>query len=143
MNEATRLPVENPALRTLQEGAILGLANHTLLIARDGTEHPIDDSAAPIRGESGVALGAVLVFRDVAERKRSEEAERTPGGHRRIVRRCDRQQVTRRHHPFVEFWSRTPFRLYGSRSHRPVNNTHHPAGTAGRGTGNPWANRTR
>jgi PAS domain S-box-containing protein len=73
INEQTRQPVENPALRALREGAIVGLANHTVLIARDGTEHPIDDSAAPIREGSGAALGAVLVFRDVTERKRAEE----------------------------------------------------------------------
>ncbi len=49
VNEQTRLSVENPALRALREGMIIGLANHTVLIAKDGTERPIDDSAAPIR----------------------------------------------------------------------------------------------
>ncbi len=73
VNEATRQPVENPALRTLREGMITGLANHTILIHRDGTERPIDDSAAPMRDEGGVLLGAVLVFRDVTERRRAEE----------------------------------------------------------------------
>ena len=57
INEATRQPVENPALRALREGTIVGLANHTVLIARDGTERPIDDSAAPIRDEGGAASG--------------------------------------------------------------------------------------
>ena len=47
VNELTRQPVDNPALRALREGAIVGLANHTVLVARDGTERPIDDSAAP------------------------------------------------------------------------------------------------
>ncbi|MCC7420103.1 MAG: PAS domain S-box protein [Planctomycetaceae bacterium] len=74
VNESTRQPVDNPALRALQEGAIVGLANHTVLIARDGTERPIDDSAAPIRDTSGRVIGAVLVFRDVTERKRAEVA---------------------------------------------------------------------
>jgi PAS domain S-box-containing protein len=73
VNEQTRQPVENPALRALREGAIVGLANHTVLIARDGTERPIDDSAAPMQGESGAPIGAVLVFRDITERKRAEE----------------------------------------------------------------------
>lgn len=74
INERTRQPVENPALRALREGAVVGLANHTLLVARDGSERPIDDSAAPIRDQGGSAIGAVLVFRDVSERKRAEEA---------------------------------------------------------------------
>ena len=65
INEYTRQPAENPALRALREGVIVGLANHTTLIARDGTERPIDDSAAPMLDESGAPVGAVLVFRDV------------------------------------------------------------------------------
>lgn len=73
VNETTRQPVENPALRALQEGVIVGLANHTVLIARDGTERPIDDSAAPIRGTEKRILGVVLVFRDVTERRQTEE----------------------------------------------------------------------
>ncbi|MBA4031260.1 MAG: hybrid sensor histidine kinase/response regulator, partial [Planctomyces sp.] len=74
VNESTRQPVENPALRALREGIIVGLANHTILIARDGTERPIDDSAAPIRCQDGEIVGCVLVFRDVTERKREEDA---------------------------------------------------------------------
>jgi PAS domain S-box-containing protein len=72
VNEDTREKVENPALRALRDGLIVGLANHTLLIARDGTERPIDDSAAPIRSETGEVGGAVLVFRDITERRRQE-----------------------------------------------------------------------
>lgn len=72
VNENTRQPVENPALRALQEGVVVGLANHTVLIARDGTERPIDDSAAPIRCTDGEVVGCVLVFRDISERKRLE-----------------------------------------------------------------------
>ena len=68
VNQSTRLPVENPALRALRDGVIVGLANHTMLISRDGTERPIDDSAAPIRAQSGVVTGCVLVFRDITER---------------------------------------------------------------------------
>ena len=76
VNEQTRLPVENPALRAVQEGVIVGLANHTLLIAKDGVERPIDDSAAPIRDPQGKVVGAVLVFRDITERKQAETAIR-------------------------------------------------------------------
>ncbi len=73
-NEETRAPVESPAQRALREGVVVGLANHTVLIARDGRERPIDDSAAPIRDEQGEIVGCVLIFRDVTERRRSEQA---------------------------------------------------------------------
>jgi PAS domain S-box-containing protein len=72
VNEETRLPVVNPAERALREGVIVGLANHTVLIARDGGERPIDDSAAPIRDAQGRVIGVVLVFRDVTSRRESE-----------------------------------------------------------------------
>ncbi|MGZ5086756.1 MAG: CHASE3 domain-containing protein [Usitatibacter sp.] len=70
VNEATREPMENPAMRALKDGLIVGLANHTVLIAKDGSERPIDDSAAPIRVPGGEISGCVLVFRDVTERAR-------------------------------------------------------------------------
>ena len=76
VNEDTREPVENPAAMALAQGVIVGLANHTVLIARDGTERPIDDSAAPIRQPDGGIAGCVLVFRDMAERRRAERAIR-------------------------------------------------------------------
>ncbi|HEY7308565.1 MAG TPA: ATP-binding protein [Gemmataceae bacterium] len=73
VNEETRRGVENPATRALNEGVIVGLANHTVLIARQGTERPIDDSAAPIRCREGQIVGCVLVFRDVTQRRRQED----------------------------------------------------------------------
>ncbi len=76
VNERTRQPVENPARKVLAEGRIVKLANHTVLIAKDGTECPIDDSAAPIRDAQGHIRGVVLIFRDVTERRRAEEALR-------------------------------------------------------------------
>jgi PAS domain S-box-containing protein len=66
VNESTRLPVENPATKALREGVVVGLANHTILIKKDGAECPIDDSAAPIRNEEGYVSGCVLIFRDVS-----------------------------------------------------------------------------
>ena len=74
INEETRLPVENPVEKVLRIGGVVGLANHTILLAKDGTETPIDDSAAPIRHADGLLLGVVLVFRDYTERKESEKA---------------------------------------------------------------------
>ena len=72
VNEKTALVTENPVTRALREGVVVGLANHTVLVARDGTQRPIDDSAAPIRDETGQVFGAVLVFRDITERRRRE-----------------------------------------------------------------------
>jgi PAS domain S-box-containing protein len=75
VNEQTRQPVASPVDRVLEQGMTVALANHTVLIARDGREIPIDDSAAPIRGENGEITGVVMVFRDITERRR-EERER-------------------------------------------------------------------
>ena len=73
INETTRRTVANPATKALGEGVALGLANHTLLIAIDGTERPIGVSASPIRNTRGEVAGVVLVFRDVSERRRQEQ----------------------------------------------------------------------
>jgi len=72
VNEYTRTPVENPIDRVCREGRVVGLANHTVLLARDGRETPIDDSGAPIWSEDGRVAGAVLVFRDVSARREVE-----------------------------------------------------------------------
>jgi PAS domain S-box-containing protein len=75
VNEETRQTVESPVAKVLREGTIVGLANHTILLAKDGKEHPIDDSGAPIRGEEGQVVGVVLVFRDIHERKQFEDQQ--------------------------------------------------------------------
>lgn len=67
VNGITREPVVNPVQKVIESGYIVGLANHTILVSRDGTEHHIADSAAPIRDDAGSMLGMVLVFRDVSE----------------------------------------------------------------------------
>jgi PAS domain S-box-containing protein len=72
VNEQTRNTVENPCTRVLREGGVVGLANHTVLIARDGTERAIDDSGAPIRDADGNIIGVVMVFRDITERRHAE-----------------------------------------------------------------------
>ncbi len=75
VDEETRRPVESPVRRVLREGRIAGLTNHTVLLWPDGGEVPIDDSAAPIKREDGAVVGAVLVFRDIRERRRAERAQ--------------------------------------------------------------------
>jgi len=67
VNEKTALPVENPVERCLREGAIVGLANHTVLISRSGNQVAIEDSAAPIRNRDGAITGVVMVFHDVTQ----------------------------------------------------------------------------
>ena len=72
INEFTREPVEDPVAKVLATGLTVGLANHTILLARDGTEHPIDDSGAPIQAPGGQLQGVVLVFRDITERREAD-----------------------------------------------------------------------
>ena len=85
VNEETRRPVETPVQKVLQEGRVVGLANHTVLIAKDGSERPIDDSAAPIRDEKGSVVGVVLVFRDVSGRKGADETLRKQSERQRLL----------------------------------------------------------
>ena len=74
INEDTRRPVEIPTIQALREGRTLKLASHSLLIAKDGTERPISDSAALIRNDQGKVAGIVLIFRDISERRTTERA---------------------------------------------------------------------
>ena len=74
MNEETGKQAEDLATKILREGVVVWLANHTVLIAKDGTRLPIDDSYATIRDEKGNIAGVVLVFRDITERRQAEEA---------------------------------------------------------------------
>ncbi len=73
INESTRLPVESPIDNVLRDGKTVALANHTILLTKDGREVPIDDSGAPIRDKSGTLSGVVLVFRDITVRKEAEK----------------------------------------------------------------------
>jgi PAS domain S-box-containing protein len=74
VNEDTRQTAENPVAKVQRLRQVIGLANHTLLIARNGVEHVIDDSAAPITADDGEMIGVVLVFRDVTEERRMQAA---------------------------------------------------------------------
>ena len=85
INRDTHRAVENPADKVMREGNVVGLANHTLLIAKDGTEIPIDDSAAPIKDDRGNITGVILVFRDVTEREQA--ADRLQRAHDELEKR--------------------------------------------------------
>jgi PAS domain S-box-containing protein len=73
VNKETRRPVENPVKKVFREGKVVGLADHTLLLSKHGKEFDIEDSAAPIRTDTGEGFGVVLVFRDITEKKLADE----------------------------------------------------------------------
>ncbi len=79
INEETRAEIESPVERIVHDGMVIGLADRTLLIARDGTERPIAESGAPIRDEHGATVGAMLVFcdksRELVAQKKLQESE--------------------------------------------------------------------
>ena len=110
LSEATREPAEDPVQKCLRDGQVGGLANPTLLIRRDGQELSIDDTAAPIHDSAGQIMGAVLVFRDVTEKRRlaaqlADQATHDPltglvnrrEFMRRLTRLLDTQQVNDHH----------------------------------------------
>ena len=74
VSESDRTPAENPVTRVLREGHVVSLANHTLLVRRDGTDCPIEDSGAPIRGEDGQIVGVVMVFKDASQTRAAQRA---------------------------------------------------------------------
>jgi PAS domain S-box-containing protein len=117
VNERTRQPVENPALGALRDGNVAGLANHTVLIARDGTERPIDDSAAPIRDDSGATVGAVLVFRDVTERRRAEQTQAHLAA---IVESSQDAIVSKTLNGIILSWNPGAERLFGYAPHEAI-----------------------
>ena len=88
----------------------MGLANHTILISRDGTERAIDDSAAPMRDGSGATVGAVLVFRDVTERKRTQNVLARDA----LLLACVRDSVVViDFEGIVTYWNEGATRLFG------------------------------
>lgn len=117
VNEESRAAVECPALRALRAGVIVGLANHSILIARDGTERPIDDSAAPIRDQDGRTAGAVLVFRDISERRKAEAATAYLA---QIVSNSDDAIIGKNLDGIVTSWNRGAQRLFGYTSEEMV-----------------------
>jgi PAS domain S-box-containing protein len=124
VNEATRQPVQNPAARALSEGVVVGLANHTALIARDGTECSIDDSAAPIRSKEGRVIGCVLVFRDISERRRLEKESASRHRAARllasIVESSDDAIVSKSLDGIIQTWNAAAERLFGHTAEQAV-----------------------
>ncbi|MHB8897595.1 MAG: PAS domain-containing protein, partial [Thermoguttaceae bacterium] len=110
----TRESAEIPVDRALREDRIIGLANHTVLIARDGTERQIADSCAPIHSVAGAVIGAVLVFRDVTEEYRQREALRETSHRLALAVRAGGVGIW--DYDIVEnrlVWDDQMFRLYG------------------------------
>lgn len=117
VNEQTRQTVENPVTRALREGTVVGLANHTVLITKDGSECPIDDSAAPIRDERGGVMGCVLVFRDITARRKTERAQALLAA---IVTASDDAIVSKTLEGIILSWNAGAERLFGYTSAEAV-----------------------
>lgn len=117
IDERTRTPVENPVDRVLREGVVVGLANHTLLISKGSVEIPIDDSAAPIRGADGLVRGAVIVFRDITDRRRGEQEheakERVARQLAAIVESSDDPIVGKSLDGVIRSWNRAAEQMFG------------------------------
>jgi len=124
VNENTRLPVENPATRVLGEGVIVGLANHTILIKKDGAEFPIDDSAAPIRNEEGHVSGCVLIFRDVTAQRLAERDKANQLHTARllaaIVESSDDAIIRKSLDGIIQSWNAAAERLFGYTAEQAV-----------------------
>lgn len=110
VNEQSRQPVDNPVRTVLAKGHVVGLANHTTLLARDGTERPIDDSAAPITDAAGRVLGVVLIFRDVTERRRAERSARLLAS---IVESSDDAIIGKDLNGIITSWNQAAERIFG------------------------------
>ncbi|MFL6255933.1 MAG: PAS domain S-box protein [Pyrinomonadaceae bacterium] len=110
VNEVTRAVVESPVEKVLREGKVVGLANHTVLLARDGREVPIDDSGAPIRDERGRTSGVVLVFHDVSEQRK---VERMRAHQAAIVESSTEAVIGKTLDGTVTSWNAAAERMYG------------------------------
>ena len=117
VNERTRRPVENPVAKVLQTGATVGLANHTVLLGRNGQDVPIDDSAAPIRLPDGKLFGVVLIFRDITEQRR---ADHTRAWLAAIIESSDDAIISKTLDGRITSWNPGAVRLFGYLPHEIV-----------------------
>lgn len=96
ISETTRQPVEHPAGRCLEEGPLVSLESGVLLQRRDGSEVPIDNSTAPIRGRDGVVIGEVLVFQDESEKRQAGQLLSYEATHDALTGLINRREFERR-----------------------------------------------
>src|SRR5262245_40119318 len=117
VNEETGEVVESPVAKALREGKVVGLANHTLLVAKDGTRRPIDDSASPIWDRQGFVVGCVLTFRDITERRRLEKVNADRSAASRLlastVEFSDDAIVSKSLEGIIQSWNAAAQRLFG------------------------------
>ncbi len=114
VNKQTRKRAENPVEKVLSQGIVVGLANHTVLIAREGTERPIDDSAAPIRDEDGEVSGVVLIFRDITARRQGDkELQASEAGFRQLADAMPQIVWTARPDGSLDYFNRRWFEYTG------------------------------
>ena len=127
VNEHTRQALENPVGKALRTGVVVGLANHTVLIRKDGTECPVDDSAAPIRDERGVISGCVLIFRDVSPQRRvdRDKAQQllTARLLSSIIESSDDAIVAKSLDGVIQSWNAWPSACSATRPSRPLDGT--------------------
>ena len=117
INEHSRSPAQSPAVRAIRDGTVVGLANHTLLIRKDGTECPIDDSAGPIRDARGMVAGCVLIFRDVTSQRMVEREKANQLLTARllasIVESSDDAIISKSLDGIIQSWNAGAERLFG------------------------------
>jgi diguanylate cyclase (GGDEF)-like protein/PAS domain S-box-containing protein len=96
VSESTRLPIDSPILRCLQEGRLVEIAEPSLLVNRRGQEISIQDSAAPIRDRSGCLIGVVMVFHDVSQERRLQRALTYQATHDALTGLINRREFEQR-----------------------------------------------